>query len=40
MIVAEIEDVTWFARLAELCFWAGLTRRHREADVKILAAIS
>lgn len=32
VLVAEIGDVTRFARPAALCSWAGLTPRHRESD--------
>ncbi len=32
VFVAEIGDVTRFARPEQLCAWAGLTPRHRESD--------
>jgi transposase len=35
IFVAEIGDVTRFARAAQLCSWAGLTPGHRESDTHI-----
>jgi transposase len=35
VFVAEIGDVTRFARPEQLCSWAGMTPRHRESDTKI-----
>jgi transposase len=35
VLVAEIGDVTRFARPDQLCSWAGLTPRHRESDTKV-----
>lgn len=35
VFVAEIGDVTRFARPEQLCSWAGLTPRHRESDTKV-----
>lgn len=35
VFVAEIGDVTRFARPQQLCCWAGMTPRHRESDTKI-----
>ncbi|HEX6682617.1 MAG TPA: IS110 family transposase [Candidatus Limnocylindrales bacterium] len=35
VLVAEIGDVTRFARPDQLCAWAGLTPRHRESDTKV-----
>jgi transposase len=35
VFVAEIGDVTRFARPQQLCSWAGLTPRHRESDTKV-----
>lgn len=35
VFVAEIGDVTRFARPQQLCSWAGMTPRHRESDTKI-----
>jgi transposase len=35
IFVAEIGDVTRFARPQQLCSWAGMTPRHRESDTKI-----
>jgi len=35
ILVAEIGDVTRFARPEQLCSWAGLTPRHRESDTKV-----
>ena len=35
IFVAEIGDVTRFARPEQLCSWAGLTPRHRESDTTV-----
>ena len=35
VFVAEIGDVTRFARPEQLCSWAGMTPRHRESDTKV-----
>jgi transposase len=35
IFVAEIGDVTRFARPEQLCSWAGMTPRHRESDTKV-----
>jgi transposase len=35
VFVAEIGDVSRFARPQQLCSWAGMTPRHRESDTKI-----
>jgi transposase len=35
VIVAEIGDVSRFAKPGKLCSWAGLTPRHRESDTKV-----
>ena len=35
VFVAEIGDVTRFARPDQLCSWAGLTPGHRESDTKV-----
>jgi transposase len=35
VMVAEIGDVTRFARSPQLCSWAGLTPRHRESDTVV-----
>ena len=35
VLVAEIGDVTRFARPEQLCSWAGMTPRHRESDTKV-----
>jgi transposase len=35
VFVAEIGDVTRFARPTQLCSWAGMTPRHRESDTKV-----
>ncbi len=35
VFVAEIGDVTGFARPQQLCSWAGMTPRHREPDTKV-----
>jgi transposase len=35
VLVAEIGDVTRFARPQQLCSWAGMTPRHRESDTKV-----
>ena len=35
IFVAEIGDVTRFARPEQLCCWAGLTPRHRESDTTV-----
>jgi transposase len=35
VFVAEIGDVTRFARPGQLCSWAGMTPRHRESDTKV-----
>ena len=35
IFVAEIGDVTRFAKAEQLCSWAGLTPRHRESDTKV-----
>jgi transposase len=35
VFVAEIGDVTRFARPQHLCSWAGMTPRHRESDTKV-----
>jgi transposase len=35
VFVAEIGDVTRFARPEKLCSWAGMTPRHRESDTKV-----
>ncbi|HZY57681.1 MAG TPA: transposase, partial [Rubrobacteraceae bacterium] len=35
VFVAEIGDVTRFARPANLCSWAGLTPRHYESDTTV-----
>jgi transposase len=35
VFVAEIGDVTRFARPEKLCCWAGMTPRHRESDTKV-----
>jgi transposase len=35
VMVAEIGEVTRFARPGQLCSWAGMTPRHRESDAKI-----
>lgn len=35
IFVAEIGDVTRFARPQQLCSWAGLTPRHRESDTTV-----
>jgi transposase len=35
IFVAEIGDVTRFARPQQLCSWAGLTPKHRESDTKV-----
>jgi transposase len=35
VFVAEIGDVTRFARPQQLCSWAGMTPRHRESDTKV-----
>lgn len=36
VFVAEIGDVTRFARPQQLCSWAGMTPRHRESDTKVV----
>jgi transposase len=35
VFVAEIGDVSRFARPQQLCSWAGMTPRHRESDTKV-----
>jgi len=35
VFVAEIGDITRFARPQQLCSWAGMTPRHRESDTKV-----
>jgi transposase len=35
VFVAEIGDVTRFARPEQLCSWAGMTPKHRESDTKV-----
>jgi transposase len=35
VFVAEIGEVTRFARPQQLCSWAGMTPRHRESDTKV-----
>jgi transposase len=35
VFVAEIGDVTRFARAQQLCSWAGMTPRHRASDTKV-----
>jgi len=35
IFVAEIGDVTRFARPEQLCSWAGMTPKHRESDTKV-----
>ena len=35
VFVAEIGDVTRFARPQQLCSWAGMTPRHRESDTRV-----
>ena len=35
VFVAEIGDVSRFARPEQLCSWAGMTPRHRESDTKV-----
>jgi len=35
VFVAEIGDVTRFARPQQLCSWAGMTPRHHESDTKV-----
>ena len=35
VFVAEIGDVTRFARPQQLCSWAGMTPKHRESDTKV-----
>jgi transposase len=35
VFVAEIGDVTRFARPEKLCCWAGMTPKHRESDTKV-----
>ena len=35
VFVAEIGDVTRFARPQQLCSWAGMTPRHRESDTTV-----
>jgi len=35
VFIAEIGDVTRFARPEKLCCWAGLTPRHRESDTTV-----
>jgi transposase len=35
VFVAEIGDVTRFARPQQLCSWAGMTPKHRESDTKL-----
>jgi transposase len=35
VFVAEIGEVTRFARPEQLCSWAGMTPRHRESDTKV-----
>ena len=35
IFVAEIGDVTRFARPQQLCSWAGMTPKHRESDTKV-----
>lgn len=35
VFVAEIGEVTRFARPGQLCSWAGMTPRHRESDTKV-----
>jgi transposase len=36
VIVAEIGDITRFAKPGQLCSWAGLTPRHHESDLKVI----
>ena len=36
VIIAEIGDITRFARPGQLCSWAGLTPRHYESDLKVI----
>jgi transposase len=35
VFVAEVGDVTRFARPQQLCSWAGMTPKHRESDTKV-----
>ena len=35
IFIAEIGDVTRFARPEQLCSWAGMTPKHRESDTKV-----
>jgi transposase len=35
VFVAEIGNVTRFARAQQLCSWAGMTPKHRESDPKV-----
>jgi len=35
IFVAEIGDVSRFARPEQLCAWAGMTPKHRESDTKV-----
>jgi transposase len=35
VFVAEIGELTRFARPQQLCSWAGMTPRHRESDTRI-----
>lgn len=35
IFVAEIGDVTRFARPEQLCSWAGMTPKHRESDTRV-----
>jgi transposase len=35
VFVAEIGEVSRFARAEQLCSWAGMTPRHRESDTKV-----
>jgi transposase len=35
VFVAEIGDVSRFARPQQLCSWAGMTPKHRESDTKV-----
>ena len=36
VIVAEIGDITRFAKPGQLCSWAGLTPRHHESDTRVI----
>jgi transposase len=36
VIVAEIGDITRFAKPGQLCSWAGLTPRHYESDTRVI----